>query len=114
MKRRFKTKEEFIESVMNGDVWELKWSKFYYDISMNNPFRVNSSPMSNTWSNVTKEEFTLVESEPVMEKRWKMLKDCDGYTKYTDAYYNQTEIDGGLKESYGWYKGDFIEVEIKG
>lgn len=115
MKRKFKTKEEFIKSVIQGDVWELDNYKYYYDSSSKEtPFRLDNTALAGGfWRNVTTEEFTLVEPEPVYEERWQMMKDVDyNFTNCTQHYYNQKRIDEEYPEYERWYKGQSIKVKV--
>ena len=54
-----------------------------------------------------------IKPEPILETRWRMMRDYQSYTDCTNAYLNQKYIDSGYKEEDGWYKGDSIEVEVK-
>ena len=48
---------------------------------------------------------------PIIQRRWKMLQDePDNHTRESDHYYNQGTIDNRWE---GWYKGAYIDVEIK-
>ena len=47
--------------------------------------------------------------EPVMEKRWQMLKDYKRTTLVTNTYCNQEFKDENYPD---WYKGNMIEVEV--
>ena len=66
--------------------------------------------LSPTWDE--RYEYRVVESEPLYETRWQMLKDHESYTTEIHNYYNQSHIDANYEKSDGWYKGKSIEVKI--
>jgi len=110
---KFKTKEEFITRIMAGDRFTKVNSDlvYYYDSNEDNPFRYGEFPLSGNWEQILIDELTLVEPEPIIERRWKMLKDYDNITKESEYYHNQASIN---KKYNDWYKGSYIDVKVKG
>lgn len=113
MKQRFKTVEEFIQSVMSGDKWGIDGTEeeYFYDSEEVQPFRTQHYPMQESWAQVLTKEFTLVEPKPIIERRWMMLKTEEDHTVTSKYYYSQEVIDS---DWYGWHKHptNFIDVQL--
>ena len=110
-KIQFKTKEEFILALMAGRKFRLDSNTYYYDILMDNPFRIGSYGMRYAWQVVLTKEFTEI-FKPRTEERWRMLLDSEYSTSIT-VYVNQQRIDSCFKPEDGWYKGESITVILK-
>lgn len=109
------TKEEFITRSMAGEVFlDKNLSRFYYDNSKKQPFRLNDVPLTAAWSIFNGQELLTVEKpKPRIERRWKWRKDKLNCTEESYYYYSDTCTLPFNPE--GWYKAEdcFIDVEIK-
>lgn len=100
---------------MNGEKFKYNGCIYHYDKTKDNPFRMDVSGLNVNWDNIDGEiEFTVVEPEPVIERRWKWLKDkYKGYTTETGYMSDSYAKDTWYVES-GYYKSEFyIDVEIR-
>jgi hypothetical protein len=58
---RFKTKREFIESVLSGNRWDFGGVIFHYNENETNPFRVNHVALQGLWKRTIDSELVLKE-----------------------------------------------------
>ena len=119
MKQFTLTKEEFITRSMAGEVFlDKNLSRFYYDNSKEQPFRLNNVPLTTAWYIFNGQKlFTLEQPKPKIERRWKYRKDCkEGDTHETSIYVSDEYAKENRFLKDKWYKAEdcFIDVEIKG
>lgn len=113
------TKEEFIKRSMAGEKFIGKVGDiFHYDGTHISPFRINQTVIGNSWNDFNNDSdalFTLVQPEPVIERRYKWFKnEEDGETHETSFMSDDCAIRNNCLVN-GWCKDEnlFRDVEIK-
>lgn len=109
------TKEEFITRSMAGEVFVYNNNKFFYNTSFTNPFRINGTGMEGSWDifNDKTKLFTLDQSKPRIERRWKYRIDLTGVKNETVGYYSDEKARIDLNNNYYKVEDCYIDVEIK-
>ena len=112
---KFETVDEFIKSVMSGDTYHTERMNLTigYDNNHETPFRCNEYPLTSEWGYILRESFVLVKPKPIIERRYRLLRDDNnGSTSIMGNYYS--EVAKRFLIAGGWYKHptDFIDVEL--
>ena len=108
------TKKEFIKRSMKGEVFLNRGAMYFYSEEFNVPFRVDYLAIGNSWRLFDGQTlFTSEEPKPIIERRWKWLKDYDDYTACTNYLTDRYAIVNEYSNA-GYYKSDmFIDVEAE-
>ena len=122
--KKFKlTRKEFVNMTEDGAVFEYYGAIYFFDDSKTNPYRFKANGQDYTngidlsWGNFNGEnEFTLIEPEPVIERRWIWLNDImiDGATSTSTYYVSDKYAEDKKYKQQGWYKSEtYVDVEVR-
>ena len=123
--QKFKlTRKEFVNMAEAGCVFEFDENRYFFDETQNSPYRfkgiqmIDSVSIDSSWKHFNgQNEFTLVEPEPVLERRWIWLKDSISNIGVTNmsAYVSDSYAEHLEYVDKGFYKSEmYIDVEITG